>query len=317
MSNINLSYAVIGTGAVGGFYGAKLQSIGFEVHFLLHEDYEHVCKNGLKIESIDGDFALPKINAYQYAHEMPTCDVVIVALKAVNNSVLPKLLPYLLNKNTIILLLQNGLGAEQEIASWIGTRSLVSGICSLRANKIKPGYIRHLHSGAITLAEYGLDYVPQGITNSMKALAQNFEIAGISITLSENLLLSRWRKLLWNIPFNGLSVVYNATPDVIIFKAQSLLEQLMEEVLLGAKSCNCTFSSDLIYKILENTAKMKPYCTSMKIDYDRKQPLEIEAIYGNPLKIAHQHNVRLPRIEMLYKKLKFLDFQNRRNRNYS
>jgi 2-dehydropantoate 2-reductase len=65
------TYAIVGTGALGGFYGAKLQRSGLDVHFLLNSDYQHVKQSGLVIESIDGDFNLPSVNAYDKACRMP------------------------------------------------------------------------------------------------------------------------------------------------------------------------------------------------------------------------------------------------------
>ena len=96
-------YAIIGTGALGGFYGARLQRAGCDVHFLLHSDYEHVRQHGLVIESKDGDFVLPRINAYRDARDMPACDVIIVALKAIQNHLLPSLLP----RDGVVTLMQN------------------------------------------------------------------------------------------------------------------------------------------------------------------------------------------------------------------
>ena len=64
-------YAIVGTGAVGGFYGARLQNAGLDVHFLLHHDYEHVRQHGLQLDSIDGNIRLPCVNAYDKAADMP------------------------------------------------------------------------------------------------------------------------------------------------------------------------------------------------------------------------------------------------------
>ena len=77
----NCTYAILGTGALGGFYGAKLQKSGKEVHFLLKSDYHQVKKHGLIVKSKDGDFTLPQVNAYDNVEKMPQCDVVIIALK--------------------------------------------------------------------------------------------------------------------------------------------------------------------------------------------------------------------------------------------
>ncbi|MGH8000838.1 MAG: 2-dehydropantoate 2-reductase N-terminal domain-containing protein, partial [Brasilonema sp.] len=87
------TYAILGTGALGGFYGARLQKAGSNVHFLLRSDYEHVSKNGLTIESVDGDFSLPQVNVYCDVEKIPRCDVVVIALKTTQNHLLPNLLP--------------------------------------------------------------------------------------------------------------------------------------------------------------------------------------------------------------------------------
>ncbi|MET0099471.1 2-dehydropantoate 2-reductase N-terminal domain-containing protein, partial [Limnospira platensis] len=110
------SYAVIGTGALGGFYGAKLQKSGLDVHFLLRSDYDWVSQHGLQIESVWGDFQLPQVPAYNNPQKMPPCDVVIVAIKSTENHLLPQILPPVLKPDGVVLVLQNGLGIEPEIA---------------------------------------------------------------------------------------------------------------------------------------------------------------------------------------------------------
>ncbi|MGA9381931.1 MAG: 2-dehydropantoate 2-reductase N-terminal domain-containing protein, partial [Phormidium sp.] len=115
-----LSYAILGTGALGGYYGACLQKAGLDVHFLLHTDYEYVSKNGLVVESKNGDFTLPQVQAYSETSKMPPCDVVIVALKTTQNHLLPQMLPNLVKENGVILVLQNGLGVEDEVAKIVG-----------------------------------------------------------------------------------------------------------------------------------------------------------------------------------------------------
>jgi 2-dehydropantoate 2-reductase len=122
-------YAILGTGAVGGFYGARLQKAGINVHFLLHSDYEVVCQSGLVVESKDGDFTLPHINAYQEINKMPPCDVVIVSLKTTHNHLLPQLLPPVLKAEGVVLILQNGLTIEEEVAEIVGEQRVMGGLC--------------------------------------------------------------------------------------------------------------------------------------------------------------------------------------------
>lgn len=152
-----------------------------------------------------------------------------------------------------------------------------------------------------------------GITDRMQQISHDFQTAGISIELLEDLLLGRWKKLVWNIPYNGLSVVLNARTDELMADTytRTLVEQLMYEVKAGAKSMGRNIPDSFIQTMLDYTVKMKPYRTSMKIDYDECRPLEVEAIVGNPLHKAQEVGVNLPQINCLYHQLKFLDGRNR------
>ncbi|MEG4272191.1 MULTISPECIES: putative 2-dehydropantoate 2-reductase [unclassified Microcoleus] len=309
MSNRN--YAIVGTGALGGFYGARLQQAGLEVNFLLRSDYDYVKKHGLIVESPEGDFTLPHVRAYRDAHKMPQCDVVIVALKTTQNHLLPKILPPLLKDNGAVLVLQNGLNTEPEVAKIVGAERVVGGLCFLCSYKVGPGHICHLDYGTITLGEYAQDYKPIGITDRLHKIAADFKRANIPIKMSEDLLLSRWKKLVWNIPYNGLSVVLDARTDELMANPDTLIlvKEMMEEVVAGAKSCDRIIPDDFIPQMLEYTQKMKPYRTSMKIDYDESRPLEVEAIFGNPIRVAQQAGIKLPQIQVLYRMLKFVDVQ--------
>jgi 2-dehydropantoate 2-reductase len=307
------TYAILGTGALGGFYGAKLQKSGLEVHYLLKSDYQQVSEQGLIIESKDGDFTLSQVNAYNNVDKMPQCDVVIVSLKTTQNQLLPDLLPPIVKDDGVVLVLQNGLGIEAEIAEIVSNVHVIGGLCFLCSNKVAPGHIHHLDYGQITLGEYTSNYQSTGITKKMQEVTADFENAGISIELLEDLLLGRWKKLVWNIPYNGLSVILDARTDELMtdIHTRQLVESLMWEVVAGAKSTGRTISESFVQTMLDYTVKMKPYRTSMKIDFDEKRPLEVEAIFGNPLRKAAAEGVNLQQIRCLYQQLKFLDIRNR------
>jgi 2-dehydropantoate 2-reductase len=310
--SVRRSYAILGTGALGGFYGACLQRSGVDVHFLLKSDYEHVSKHGLIVDSKDGDFTLPHVNAYGEVGKMPPCDVVVVALKTTQNHLLPNMLPNVVKDDGIVLVLQNGLGVEEEVAQIVGSERVMGGLCFLCSNKVGPGHIRHLDYGEITLAEYAANYQATGVTERMQQIQGDFEVAGIRINLAEDLLLARWQKLIWNIPYNGLSVVLNAATDELMADAhtRALVEELMREVVAGAAECDRIIPDSFVQKMLDYTVKMKPYRTSMKIDYDEGRSLEVETMFGNPLRVAQQRGANLPKIAMLYQQLKFLNARN-------
>lgn len=295
-----MKYAIIGTGALGGFYGARLQRAGADVYFLLHSDYDHVRQHGLVVDSKEGDFVLPKVNAYREPRDLPPCDFVLVCLKATQNHLLPALLPL---RGTVVLM-QNGLGAEEELARHIHRDRLMAGLAFLCSNKVGPGHIRHLDYGYVRFAE-----LTGGITERMTQIAADFERAGIPVTLADDLASARWHKLVWNIPYNGLSVVLNAnTSEMMADPAtRALIEALMREVVAGAAACGRHIAEAFVQKMLADTAQMKPYRTSMKIDFDAGRPMEVEAIYGNPLRAAQAAGASVPQLETLYRQLKVLD----------
>ena len=303
------SFAIIGTGALGGYYGARLHHAGYDVHFLLHSDYDHVREHGLKVESIHGDFSIPNPHAYHDAAAMPACDFAIVGLKTTQNHLLPHLLATVVKPGGAAVMMQNGLGVEEQAAAVVGADRVMCGLAFLCTNKVGPGHIKHMDYGQIRLAEYAADGRAVGVTPRMKRLEVCLTKAGLPIVLEEDLVLARWKKLVWNVPYNGLTVVLDTTTDQLMKlpATRQLCEDLMREVAAGAAAFGRTIDDRFIDQMLEHTDKMVPYRPSMKLDYDCGRPMEVEAIYGNPIRAAAQRGVNLPRIGALYQQLSFID----------
>jgi len=303
------TYAIIGAGALGGFYGARLARAGCAVHFLMRSGADIVRRRGFVVESKDGDFTLTDVQAYDDPSRMPLCDVAVVALKTTQNAVLPGLLPLVLKPDGLALVMQNGLGVEDTAAAVVGASRVMGGLCFLCAHKLGPGHIRHLDYGYIDLGEYSATGVARGVTDRMRAIRADFEKAGIRVELSEDLLLSRWKKLVWNIPYNGLSVVLNARTDELMGHpdARLLVGDIIRGVVDDAGAYGKIIPETHIQRMLDNTTEMKPYATSMKLDFDNHQPMEVEAIFGVPLQRAQQAGKQSPRLATLYRQLRFLD----------
>lgn len=309
------SYAIIGTGAVGGYYGGLLARAGFDVRFLLHGDYEHVRAHGLRIDSKDGDFALPRVRAYARAEDLPPSDVAVVALKTTSNRLLPELLPPALAEGGAVLTLQNGLGPEEDAAAAAGGRRVFGGLCFLCSTKVGPGHIRHLDYGQMTMGEHNPDPAgpPLGVSDRLRAIADDFRTAGVRVALADDLRVARWKKLLWNVPFNALSIILDAATDAIMAdpRTEALARDAMREVQAAARACGREIEDSAIQENLELTRRMTPYRSSMKIDYDEGRALETEAIYGNPLRAALAAGFHPPILETFYRLLKFLERRRR------
>ena len=304
------TYAIIGTGALGGFYGARLARAGVEVHFLLHRDYEHVRTHGLRVDSPDGDFALADVHAYGRAADLPACDVACVCLKTTANDALGELLPPAVGDRGVALVLQNGLGVEDRVAGIVGADRVLGGLCFLCSNKAGPGHIRHLDYGYITLGDYDPAGGSRGMTDRMRAIGEDFTAAGIRIRYAEDLVLARWRKLIWNVPFNGLSVVRQAATDELMADGPTrrLAERLMREIAAAAAAvAGRTIDEAFIQSQLADTQAMAPYRPSMLLDHEAGRAMEIEAIFGAPLRAAAAADCPTPELDALYHKLKALD----------
>ena len=303
-------FAVIGTGALGGFYGGLLARAGGDVHFLMRSDAEHVREHGLRVDSKRGDFHIPKVNVYSDVREMPKCDCVILALKSTQNHALPDLLPPLLHADSIVLVLQNGLHVEQATRAVVGPGRVAGGCCFLCSNKIGPGHICHLDYGNIVMGPYrGLDDLEPGPTMERLAdLQAEMIAAGIDCHTTELLTLARWRKLMWNIPFNGLSVILNSSTNRIMEfpDSRALAESIIREVRKTACDCGHVIEPEFVQQMMDHTDKMVPYDSSMRLDFLAGRPIEVEAIYGNALRAAARAKVHAPIMQVMYQQLKFL-----------
>ncbi len=302
------SYAIIGSGALGGLYGGLLANAGFEVHFLLNSDFAYVREHGLKVQSVWGDFELPQVNAYASADAMPKCDVTIVGLKTVHNHLLPSLLAGPTRGGGIVLVLQNGLGVEAASAAVVGADRVLGGCCFLCSNKVGPGHIHHLDFGRIVFGEYQR----KEITPRSQQICDELKQAKIDAQVSDDLDLVRWRKLMWNIPFNGLSVALDASTKQIVDTPASceLADAIIREVHQGAAACGVDVPEKAIEVTMDNTRKMVPYDSSMRLDFLHQRPMELDAIMGNPLAATKAKGHTMPRVEMLYQILQFMDAAN-------
>jgi len=174
-----MKYTVLGTGAVGGYYGARLQKSGLDVDFLARSDYSVIKERGLRIDSCQGDFVLDRVNVYSSAEELPPTDVILVSLKTTANDKLAELLRPVVKKGTVILILQNGLGMEEEVSALFPEAVVLGGMCFICSQKRGDGHIVHLDKGSISAAplrEEGRDLL-------MK-IQDDFQKAGVEMTLS-------------------------------------------------------------------------------------------------------------------------------------
>lgn len=306
-----LRYAIIGAGAVGGLYGGMLARQGAEVHFLVRGDLDAIRRQGWIIESVRGNFELPgeRLNLHNDPASIPPCDVAIIGLKTTQNHLLSQLLTGAMSGDGVVLCLQNGLHSEQASADVVGPDRVLGGCCFLCSNKLATGHIRHIDYGQIVIGEFTPAAAPPaGVTPRLQRIVDDLCSAGIDAKATGDLWAARWRKLLWNIPFNGLSVVLNATSKQLIDDPQSaaIAQSLMEEVAQAAAANDRPLPADAIAKTLAHTRQMVPYDSSMRLDHLAGREMELQAILGDPIKAGQARGLAMPRVEMLHRQLRFL-----------
>jgi 2-dehydropantoate 2-reductase len=295
------SVAIVGSGAVGLYYGARLASAGEDVRFLLRSDFAAISRDGLKVASVHGDLDLPQMKAYRSAAEIGPVDLVIVAWKATSNDQLAAVLPPLLHTNTQVLTLQNGLGNCESLAAIVGPGRVLGGLCFVCINRSAPGEVVHSAGGRVSLGEWQ----PDG-TGRAAELERRFKAAKIQVVAVDDLAKAQWDKLVWNIPFNGLSVAEGGvTTDRLLATPQgeAELRALMGEVVAAAQALGLDLSEDLIDFHIERTRPMGPYRTSSMIDFVEGREVEVGPIWDEPLRRARAAGVAMPLTEQLLRRI--------------
>ena len=300
----NMSYAVIGTGGIGGYYGSRLAQGGHAVHFLLHRDYAFVKEHGLQIDSCAGSFHLDRPAIYSDAHDMPKCDVVLVCLKTVNNHLLESLLPPVVRDDTLVVLIQNGIGVEQDVQGKFPGLQLVAGLAFICSAKAGPGRIDHQCYGHINFGDYSCRD-----KDVLRRVTDDFNAAGVKAGIVEYN-EARWKKAVWNMPFNGMTVALGTQTDMLLRNPSTrrLIREQMLEVVGAARHLGVThIDESFADEMITTTDVMTPYSPSMKLDFDNRRPMEIDYLYTRPLRIAREAGFPMPRLEMLEAELRFLE----------
>ncbi len=301
--------AVIGSGAVGCFYGARLARVGHDVHFLMRRDYAAVREHGLTIHSCQGDFRLDPVQCYRRSEDIGEVDLIVCALKTTALAAVPTLLRPCVGAETRILAMMNGLGVEEQFARSFEPWRIFGGLAFVCCNRGEPGHVHHMDYGRVAFGHLLDD------ADKVRWIAEVFGATGIETHPLPSLERARWEKLVWNIPFNSLSVTAGGVSTRRILdddRLRDLARELMVETIEAGNAHGCAIDGEpLIDKMFANTETMGHYRTSMQIDFEQKRPLEVESILGEPVRRAHAAGRDVPQMTGQYALVRFLDRVNR------
>ncbi len=303
---------VIGTGAVGSFYGSLLAKQGVEVSVVARSDYEHIKEHGIDIEGKNGLFHFQPAKVLRSASELDEKpNYVLLCIKVVEGANRIALLKDAVGKNTSIVLVSNGIDIEQEIAQAFPDNELISGLAFICVTRTAPGKIWHQAYGRLALGNY-----PTGVSEKTRALCAIYAQAGIDCIPSEDITSARWRKCVWNAAFNPLSVLSGglATSDILDTQ-ENFVRALMEEIAAIAEAAGYPLAEDIVEMNIASTHKMPPYKTSMLLDFEAGRPMETEAILGNAVRYGQRLNVPTPHLDSVYALMKLRELKEAQEGN--
>ena len=297
--------ALVGAGAVGSYYGLVLQKAGVDVHFLLRSNYLQVKQSGLTLVHHGKEKKIEhfqNLNIYSESQQIGLCDWVIISTKTTVNHELTEILEPVVGEKTAFLTLQNGMGNVENLRNSFGAnRTVVGGLCFTCINRTSPTTVESLLAGYVQFGQLG-----QCLTKRAKSMVDSFDNAGVRVRSSDSLEEALWRKLCWNVPFNGLSIVGGGiTTDLILnsLELRSRAEKLMKEIQSGAKEYGVSIENSFLDRQFSLTEPMGPYKPSSLIDFLAGKTVEIESIWGEPLKRGKEMGLMMPELEKLYTEL--------------
>ncbi|MFO8027831.1 MAG: 2-dehydropantoate 2-reductase [Opitutales bacterium] len=300
------SWALVGPGAVGLYYGGLLAADGRRIHVLARSDASALKAQGILVARVQAktgevldERSIRPASVATEASAIGPVDVVLVAAKStVNEPLLEPLKALVEPGRTTILTLQNGMGNAEFYARHFPGNPILSGLCFVCVNRVEPAVVENYHPGRVEIGSLG-DRWPELAQHAVDA----FTAAGVKTNFSPVLDAALWRKLCWNVPFNGLSIAGGAIAcDQILADAalKARARRLMEELQAVAAAFGHAIDDSLLQGQFDVTEKMGAYQPSSLIDFIENRPVEVEAIWGEPLRRGQAAGFAMPELEKLY-----------------
>lgn len=289
------SILIVGAGAIGSFYGAILKRAGCSVSTVLRSEYEAVKANGISISSPLGDLSYRPDQVYRDGDRPDSPpDYLLLCVKVLPGVDRAALVRPWMGPETRLVLIENGLDIERELADAFPDNPIISCLAFIAASRTGPGKVEHKAYGKLAMGRF-----PEGVDDDTRTLADLFISGGINIDLTEQVVGERWRKCVWNTPFNPLSVLANGADTLTMLDTEGgeeLVREMMKETIATAAADGHPLEDKLIEQNISGTRKMPAYKNSMALDYLNDRPIELDAVLGNVVAIARRHGVPVPHL---------------------
>ena len=305
------SSLILGAGAIGAFFGSALARQGFDVSVVCRSDYQVVKQTGFHIRSpLLGEHRFAPAQVFSSAQEAGSQhDFVFLTTKVLEGEDRADFLRPVVGKDTIVVLIQNGIDIEADIQAAFGENEILSGVAFIAVSRTRPGEVHHQSAGSLTLGRY-----PRGISSAVHQITSAFEAAGVPCKSTEDIVKARWQKALWNATFNPISIMGGALDTAIILRTEEdrrFVRTAMMEVAAVAAAAGYAIAPEVLDKLIEGTLAMPAYKSSMALDFENRRPMEIEAILGNVVRAARQRDVAVPTLDAIYRIAKMVEAKMR------
>jgi 2-dehydropantoate 2-reductase len=297
--------AVMGTGAVGGYFGAKLAAAGDDVVFIARQRYLPVLRrDGLRIESSIGDLHVRNGLFTDSPADAGLVDLVLFCVKSYDTTEAAAALAPLMTKRTVILSLQNGIDNPDKIAELWGTERTLAGVVYIGAQVSAPGMIQHSSGGKIVLGP-----INSHAADTAHVVEQALTRASIPCVISVAIEEVQWTKLLWNAPFCAISCLTRATVREIVESEAlaKLVRDCMTEVQAAARTRGIDLNTALFDQTLDFSRGLGDFKPSMLQDLEAGKPLEYDALNGIVMRLLEQAGEQAPLNRLFHATLSFLD----------
>ncbi|MCB0197291.1 MAG: 2-dehydropantoate 2-reductase [Anaerolineae bacterium] len=293
--------AIYGTGGVGGYFGGRLAEAGEDVVFIARgEHLRAIQSQGLKVDSIKGDFVIEPAQATDDPTEVGAVDVVLVCVKAWQVPEAAEAIRPLVGPDTMVVPLQNGVDAPTQLADVLGPEHIIGGLCAIISFVAGPGHIRHM--GADPSIQFGeLDNRP---SDRVENLRQAFErAAGVTVVVPPDIQVAMWRKFLLIVTWSGIGSITRTPIGVFrdMPETRQMLQDVMQEVFNVAHARNIALPEDVFSKTLAFMDGIPPGGTaSMQRDIMAGRPSELESQTGAVVRLAQEVGVDTPLNRFIY-----------------
>lgn len=296
---------VVGTGAVGGYFGAKLAAAGHDLVFLARgRNLAALQRNGLLIESFQGPLHIRQALFTDDPAAIRTADLVLFCVKSYDTEAAATALAPFISRTTKLLSLQNGIDNSSRIARICGSDQTFAGVVYIGAELVQPAVVKHSTGGKIVFGQ-----LDGGVREETRKIEQAFLAAHVPCEISLKMAQAQWRKLLWNAPFCAISCLTNATTRDIV-ESPSLCKlaiDCMGEVIAAGKTQGVGLVSEWIDETLAFARTLGDFKPSMLQDREAGKPLEFEAFNGAVVNLLRQTGQQAPVNQVFYGALAYLD----------